>query len=280
MQLFRRSTPTVPVLAYHGNNVHGNSYADNDHVAFESDLRTIDRLGLRILPVATVVDWHEGLLPDSDVEGGVALTMDDGSWLDYHDIEHPTCGLQKGMFKLLAAFRDETPGQATVHASSFVIASPKDRDVLDQRNLAGLGWWGDDWWADAHASGLLAVECHSWDHAHPTLERVAQKDNIKGDFTRVDTFEDCTAQVDRAADYIEKTAGARPQFFAYPWGQASDFLRKDYMPRQQKRHGFRAAFSIEPRRLSRKDDRWFLPRLVCGKDWTFPEELEKILLGY
>ena len=164
-----------------------------------------------------------------------------------------------------------------MHASSFVIASPEDRIVLDQRNLAGLGWWGDDWWAEAQGSGLMAIECHSWDHAHPTLDRVAQKDNIRGDFRSVDTFDDCIAQVDRAADYIEKTAGARPRFFAYPWGQASRYLRASYMPRQSKRHGFRAAFSIEPRRLSRRDDRWFLPRFVCGKDWKSTKELESIL---
>ena len=277
MRLFRRSKPSVPVLTYHGNNVHDNSYAGNDHIAFESDLRTIDRMGLRILPLATVVDWHQGLLPDSEVEDGVALTMDDGSWLDYHDIEHPTCGVQKGMFKLLAAFRDETPGQATVHASSFVIASPDDRIVLDQRNLAGLGWWGDDWWADAHSSGLMSIECHSWDHVHPTLDTVAQQDNVRGDFGRVDTFEDCSVQVEQAAEYIDRATGSRPRYFAYPWGQASDYLRKDYMPRQQERHGFRAAFSIEPRRLSRKDDTWFLPRFVCGEDWKSPEELEGIL---
>ena len=267
------------MLTYHGNNVHDNSYAGNDHIAFESDLRTIDRMGLRILPLATVVDWHQGLLPDSEVEDGVALTMDDGSWLDYHDIEHPTCGVQKGMFKLLAAFRDETPGQATVHASSFVIASPDDRIVLDQRNLAGLGWWGDDWWSVAQRSGLMSIECHSWDHVHDTLDRVAQRDNLKGDFREIKTYDDCAAQVTQAASYIESLAGRRPAFYAYPWGPASRYMVEEFMPTERASHRFRAAFSIDPRHVRAGDDRWFLPRYVCGRDWKAPAELKAILRG-
>jgi hypothetical protein len=46
----------VPVLTYHSNNVSGNDYAGNDHVALAQDLRRVARLGLRIVPLATVVD--------------------------------------------------------------------------------------------------------------------------------------------------------------------------------------------------------------------------------
>ena len=271
----------MPVLTYHSNNVHENSYAGNDHIAFASDLRLIDRLGLRIVPLRTVVDWHAGAKPNEAVEDAVALTLDDGSWLDYHDIMHPVCGLQPGMFRLLAEFRaegspDRQPG---LHVSSFVITSPDAREELDRTNLIGQGWWGDDWWRDATRSGLMSIECHSWDHVHDTLENVAQADNLKGDFRQVRTLEDCRRQVQQAADYIERTAGARPAFFAYPWGQASDFMRRDYLPGEQDRHQFRAAFSIEPRHVTCSDDEWFLPRYVCGRDWRSPEELEALLLA-
>lgn len=269
------------MLTYHSNNVHENSYSGNDHIAFEHDLRLIDRLGLRIVPLATVVDWHAGAAPDDAVARAVALTLDDGSWLDYHDVMHPSCGLQAGMFRLLQEFRAELgPGrQPALHVSSFVITSPDARRELDRKNLLGQGWWGDDWWRDATASGLMSIECHSWDHVHETLERVAQADNVKGDFGAVRTLEDCRSQVQRAGDYIERTAGVRPAFFAYPWGQASDFMRRDYLPGEQRRHRFRAAFSIERRHLTRADDVWFMPRYVCGRDWRSPDELAAILLN-
>ena len=272
---------TVPVLTYHSNNVHQNTYEGNDHLAFEADLGLIDQLDLRIVPLGTVVDWHKGLVPDSEVEGGVALTMDDGSWLDYHDVLHPACGMQTGLFKLLQGFKDSVSAsrQPTVHASSFVIASPEARIELDRKNLIGEGWWGDDWWLAAQSSGLMSIECHSWDHTHPTLDNVAQKDGIKGDFEAVDSPGDCRSQVQAAAEYIERVTAYRPRYFAYPWGQASDYMLSSYMPKQQSMHRFEAAFSIEPKQVSKRDSIWFLPRYVCGKDWKSPQELERILLS-
>ena len=74
---------SIPVLTYHSLNVWENRYDKNDHLAFASDLRTIDQLGMRIVPLETVVDWHAGRLGDEAVAGAVAMTMDDGSSLDY-----------------------------------------------------------------------------------------------------------------------------------------------------------------------------------------------------
>ena len=50
----------IPILTYHSNNVGGNDYDNNDHVALAADLRTIRRLGLRIVPLAQVVDVLDG----------------------------------------------------------------------------------------------------------------------------------------------------------------------------------------------------------------------------
>lgn len=279
MILFRRHKPAVPVLTYHSLNVHQNTYEGNDHIAFETDLRTIDRLGLRILSLDTVVDWYKGSIPNSDVDGGVALTLDDGSWLDYHNIIHPSCGVQVGMFKLIEKFRESTPEfrQPSLHVSSFVIASPDAREELDQKNLIGMGWWGDDWWKPAQASGLMSIECHSWDHNHPLLDKVAQKDNVKGNFEVIESLDDCKSQVQNAAEYIEQVAGYRPKYFAYPWGEASDYMKLKYMPKQQAKHLFIAAFSIKPKHVSKRDDIWFLPRYVCGRDWKSTKGLERIL---
>lgn len=72
----------VPVLAYHATNVSGNDYASNDHLAFAADLRLIDDLDLRIVPLQWVVEQVIGAA-DRDLAGCVALTCDDGSALDF-----------------------------------------------------------------------------------------------------------------------------------------------------------------------------------------------------
>jgi hypothetical protein len=158
----------VPVLAYHAVNIAGNEYATNDHVAFAADLRLIDDLGLRIVPLHWVVDQVIGAA-DRDLTGCVALTCDDGSAFDFHDLDHPTHGPQRSLFNCLQDFIAERGAQAQpdLHLTSFVIASPEARERMDQACLAGLGWMGEDWWREANESGLMAIENHSWDHNHP-----------------------------------------------------------------------------------------------------------------
>ena len=55
-----KSSMRVPVLAYHAVNIAGNDYANNDHVAFAADLRMIDDLGLRVVPLHWVVEHIVG----------------------------------------------------------------------------------------------------------------------------------------------------------------------------------------------------------------------------
>ena len=56
-----------------------------------------------------------------------------------------------------------------------MIVSPEARAELDRTCLIGRGWWGDDWWPQATAGDLIAVESHSWDHNHDTLAQTAQQ---------------------------------------------------------------------------------------------------------
>ncbi|NND45931.1 MAG: polysaccharide deacetylase family protein, partial [Xanthomonadales bacterium] len=213
------------------------------------------------------------------MEGDVAITLDDGAWFDFHDLDHPTCGLQRGMLGILQDFRKEvgTERQPSVHATSFVIASPQAREELDREGLIGKGWWGDEWWAEAERSGLMEIACHSWDHLHPDLDHVAQRDQRKGDFHAVDSEEDCDLQVARAGDYLEEIVGRRSRYFAYPWGQVSAYLAEEYLPGQRDKHGFEAAFTTEGRAVRRGDDPWRLPRYVFGRDWREPGDLERLL---
>jgi len=267
----------IPILTYHSMNIIRNTYAENDHLALASDLETISELGFRVIPLSQVVDWHQGSLSDEDVTRTVAITFDDGSWFDYYDLEHPTCGVQRSMFNILRDFNERNTSTHKSHATSFVISSPQARASLDKRCMIGKDWWGDQWWVDAVASGIMDVECHSWDHVHPDLDRVAQQNQVRGDFTQVKTFNDSEIQCTKAGEYIGSVLGNRPTLFAYPYGSASDYVAKQYLPQHQSRHQFRAAFTTEAKAVSKTDNIWLLPRFVCGNDWRSPEELKGIL---
>jgi len=268
----------IPVLTYHGMNITENTYAGNDHIALASDLETIDELGFRVVPLSRVVGWHQGMLADEEMSRAVAITFDDGSWFDFYDLDHPACGPQRSMFNILGDFQKRSTSSRSVHATSFVISSPRARSSLDQSCMIGKGWWGDQWWPQAAASGLMAIECHSWDHVHPGLDRVAQQDQIKGDFREVKSYADSEIQFARAGDYIaEALKGKRPTLFAFPYGQASDYAVSDYLPNHQSEHQFRAAFATGPNAVSRNDNIWLLPRFVCGPDWQSAQGLKDIL---
>src|SRR5437868_11553101 len=93
----------IPVLTYHAVNIAGNDYANNDHVAFAADLRLIDDLGLRIVPVHWLVD---ALLGDTQraLEDCVALTCDDGTDFDFFDLDHPEHGTQRSLYNCMRDF--------------------------------------------------------------------------------------------------------------------------------------------------------------------------------
>lgn len=268
----------IPVLTYHSINVIKNNYAENDHLALASDLETIHRSGFRVIPLSRVVDWHQALLDDADVVRTVAITLDDGSWFDFYDLDHPTCGMQRSMINILRDFQERKQPADSVHATSFVISSPEARSSLDKSCMIGKDWWGDQWWRKASSSGFMDIESHSWDHVHTELDHVAQREQIKGDFSRVDNFEDAEVQFSRSGDYIATVLeGKRPSLFAYPYGQASDYAVNEFLPAHKTRHQYRAAFTTEPRAVCRSDNRWLLPRFVFGHDWKTPQGLAEIL---
>ena len=266
----------VPVLTYHSINIHGNDYAGNDHVALAADLRLLHRLGRRIVPLATVVDVLLGAAPAAAVENAVALSFDDGSWFDWHDLEHPSWGPQRGFAGILRDFAAETG--AAVHATSFVIVSPEARAILDRTCMVGRGWWGDEWWPTAQREGLIAIESHSWDHNHDTLPATVQHAQRKGTFRTIDCWADADAELRQAADWLDaRLAPHRASLFAYPYGETSDYLVREYLPRHAHEHRLRAAFGTAPAPVEATADRWHLPRYVCGAHWNDPAGLERLL---
>jgi peptidoglycan/xylan/chitin deacetylase (PgdA/CDA1 family) len=266
----------VPILTYHSNNVGGSGYANNDHVALASDLRRIHALGLRIVPLSLVVDAFLGIAPEAAVDRAVAISFDDGSWFDWHDLDHPTCGRQRSFANVLRDFAAETG--AVAHATSFVIVSPGARAILDRTCLIGRGWWSDDWWPLAESEGLIAIESHSWDHNHHTLPVTAQHAQIKGTFRSIDTFEDADAEIRQANDWLDAHVRTpRAGLFAYPYGETNHYLVQDYLPNCIAEHRLRAAFGTEPAPVERRSDRWNLPRIVCGHHWQSTEGLAALL---
>ena len=269
-------TNRLIILTWHSVNVLDNTHAGNDLIAFSEDLALLDGSGWTILPLAeALARLDAGGLPEKTA----VLTMDDGSIMDFRDFEHPACGRQTSVFKRISQFaKTLSDGSPHIpHVTSFVIASPEARAELDRVDYMSLGVWPDDWWAPANASGLMSVESHSWDHNHGSLARTIQRDNLRGDFRHIETETECRAEVDRSSDYIERLSGRRPRFFAYPYGQASDYLRHEYLPRHGASIGIEAALGCTPEPVTRASDRWFLPRFMCARDWTSVAELEALL---
>ena len=271
----------VPVLAYHAINISGNDYASNDHVAFAADLRLIDDLGLRIVPLQWVVDQVIGRA-DRDLSGCVALTCDDGSAFDFFDLEHPTHGMQRSLYNGMLDFVAErgSAAQPHLHLTSFVIASPQARRQIDESCLVGRGWMGDEWWRQAAESGLIAIENHSWDHNHPCLPSPGIEGMPRGSFLDVNNFTRAEAEIAAASRYInEHIAPHQTRIFCYPFSHVADYLRDEYLPKFTDAHGMLAAMGDGATPVTATSERWNLPRYICGWHWKSADALREILQG-
>jgi hypothetical protein len=270
----------IPVLTWHGYNVFGNTYDSNDLIAFRDDLETIVEAGFAIVPLPEVARWVRGEHDFSSIgKPVVALSCDDGTDYDWRDIMHPVHGAQLAFATSLRSFRARHPSNANANLTGFVIASPQARAQIAHGAMGDQDALSDHWWGEASTSGLIAIESHGWDHNHPTVSPVVQRDQRTGDFFSIDTFAECDVHVRASANFIESRAGRRPKLFAYPWTQASDYMRFEYMPKYALSHGVIAAFGGQSDYIRRDSDRWYLPRFVFGPDWRSAEGLREILRG-
>ncbi|HET6632449.1 MAG TPA: polysaccharide deacetylase family protein [Rhodanobacteraceae bacterium] len=269
----------VPILTYHAVNIDGNDYANNDHVAFAADLRLIDDLGLRVVPLRWVVEQLLGLAA-RDLSRCVALSCDDGSILDFFDVQHPQHGPQRSLFNCMRDFRRERglDAQPQLHLTAFVIASAAARTELDERCLLGQGWMRDDWWRAANVSGLMAIENHSFDHNHAALPAPGPDGMERGSFMPVDTAVRAALEITRAQQWLnDQLAPRRSRLFCYPYGHVPPYLRDEWFPQFGEQHGLLAAFGDGAEPVTMDSPRWALPRYVCGWHWKSPEALRAIL---
>ena len=282
-----QSPDRIPVLTYHSHRIEGTSYDTNDHVALAHDLRMIQARQFTIIPLHQLVAWVVTPQAQALPARAIGLSCDDGADTDYYDCDHPVYGPQRSFYNILRDFQTEmgAVAQPLLHMTSFVIASPGARRELDARCLAPLGLHGmtDDWWGAAAHSGLFGIENHSWDHNHPEVSWVCEAGQRSGDFEQIDSYAECRSEIQQAATFIHaKIKPAWPSLLAYPWGQASPYLRETYLPAHQTAHRMRAAFGANAGYVSASSPRWALPRFVCGSGdygWTTPDELGAILDG-
>lgn len=278
MHLPRPIPMRVPILTYHGVNVAGREYSGNDHVAFAADLALIARLGLRIVSVQQIVDALLGRSAH-DLSSCVALTCDDGTDLDYFDLDWPGYGCQRSFFNILLDFRRKhgRTAQPTLHLTSFVIADPAARAAMDRACLFERDWMGGRWWRAAQASGLVAISNHSWDHNHPCLPGPGPHGLVRGNFHAVTDEYQAEVEIAQAQESLSYVLGRAPTLFCYPFGHVAEFLRSDWLPRRGPEIGLEAAFGDGAVPVTRDSDRWNLPRYICGWHWKTPDELEAIL---
>jgi hypothetical protein len=256
----------VPVLTYHSQNIFGNDYATNDRLALASDVQAISQAGMRVISLSDFVDWLIGNLPETAVENSVVLTSDDAPIFDYEDVEYRDFGLQISTRTILR----NTPA----HITLFAIASPQAREEIGRDALDDGTYMTSRWWREADQSPWAAIENHGWDHCHPAVSNPV---GGTGTFFGVSDYESCDGQVNKAADQIAAVTGRRPNLFAYPYGEASDYLMSSYLPEHENEHGMRAAVSTNPEYACRASSRWDIPRFIFGRDWSSPAALQAIL---
>ena len=265
----------VPILTYHAMRIHGNAVEDNDLVSLTHDLEALARAGYRVAPVREIVDrWLED--PEALARERVAgITCDDGGDFDFHDLEHPTWGLQRSFHNRLL---DAAARGLPAHGTTFVIVSPEARRELDRTCMVGRGWWNDDWWPVATQGGCMHVGSHSWDHNHDFLPESFSHGVPTGTFAPIATFELAELEVRQAQEFLARHApNPGSALFAYPYGDASPYLVDEYLPRHGPGMGLVAALGGDPEPLTRASHRWNLPRFIHGRDWNTPAELESLL---
>lgn len=296
----------VPILLYHSRTINDPcDYGNNDVLSLEQDLEVLHQNGYTVVPVYWLVQWMLGWRDGSTLpDKVVGITVDDGYDADFID-RTPVpadCPPQKSVNTVLKEFyeryKDELPEQSP-HASLFVIASREVRNLLDPEKQH----FGDNWWAAAHHSQFLEVYNHSASHDHtviqerlwePTMEvwlpESGHADGVwEGKLRpeRITTLESNRIYIRDSAEYIFKKIGAWPDLFAYPMGKVSNYTKNEYFPNYFHEHGTVAAFCTEiagrgpqpANYMTKKSDRWCIPRLTHGYSWKTPEEFLDILSG-
>ena len=181
--------------------------------------------------------------------------------------------MSKSFARILAEATDATdPSWMQIPATSFVIVSPEAQAILDLRCIKGEDQWHDHWWEEAIRDACFDIGNHSWDHTHPELPTVAQREQVRGDFFCVDNRVDAYHQILDAEAYLARKLGdARSRLFAYPYGHVSEFLRDEFFPEHAS--DFRGALSTGGDYFTQQSCRWAIPRFCLWRTLASPRGL-------
>lgn len=271
--------PGVPVLTYHAGLIDGPAYCQNDHVALAADLRVIAESGRRVVPLSWVVDALLGRRDWDSLRDAVALSCDDGTVFDAVRGRHyGGHGPQPSLLGVLEDWVAEAPvTRAEASLTSFVIASPEARAVMDRECLFDANDLSSEWWLAARDSGHFSFGSHGWDHNHPVLPAVPEIGLVRGDFHAINDAAKAAYQITQAQVFLAHALGEAPPLFAYPFGHVPPFLRDDWLPRHGPSLGLEAAFDTTPAHVAPGAHRWQLPRYVCRWHWRSPNALRRVL---
>lgn len=261
------------VLYFHS----GNS---GDYQVLPEVFRWLRKEKIDVIPLLSMaealVDHKLETLPSR----ACSITFDDGMDMDYVDVVHPTHGHQPSFASIMkqAVREAQDAGEDwAIHATSFVIASPVARALIQEREMLGYPWMSDRWWNLAISSGQFHIGSHSWDHVNRSLDTVAQRNQIKGDFAAIDCYEDADVQIRKAREMIERIASnAGTCLFAYPYGQRSPYLVDEYFPNFKAEHKTLAAFTGDPEPITASTNRWEIPRYGFDDAWRDLDDLARI----
>jgi len=265
------------ILTFHSQNIAGNAYANNDHVALDECLTFLRASRLPILRLLDVVRCLRAGSFASLPDKFVCITFDDGCDFDWHDLRRGEWGVQKSMFAILRKHSVRILGPwwlRKVSATSFVIASSEARHDISLAALGDPELMSDTWWRQAQASGLLDIGTHGWNHVHPAVREMRARPELIERFDRVSTVDDAVVQVKDAFHVIHSTArGDAGRLFAFPYGQVSNYIADEYLPAQSEILG---AVTSEAKPLCGDCSPWRLPRYICGWNWKSNGDLAEI----
>lgn len=271
---------SIPVLCYHSWRL-GAGYGDNDHIALAADLRTLAARGYQPISLTAIARLLRAEIPLSAAFGKrlIGISFDDGHDSDFYSFSDTTGKPQPAMVDLLAAYAPKLPRwDSGPMATSFVIASSAARQAIDQHSQLDPFQRHEQWWSTACDADLLGVANHSWDHTHPAVAQVRQRENQTGNFWGVDTFADAEGQIAAAQHYlIALTQNRQQPLFAYPYGEVPEYLAHHYLPEQQRQLGLIGAYSTAGSIVDASCSPWFIPRLVCGWHWCSEQDFARLL---
>lgn len=267
------------VLLYHSQNIRGSGYALNDHVALATDLAMLRHRRIRVVPLQALVDAvrHQDLARFPD--GCVALTCDDGTCLDWEDYLHPRYGWQPSFDRILQEHMRKSSTHERGLLTSFVIASPQARAIIDE-DCYGRPLSDSHWWLDAARSGRVVLGNHSWDHVHECVIARMNVANRPPPFNEISDESEADRQIAQASDYLDKVlidAQTRVNLLAFPYGHHTDFLTDCYLPNAFERHRIEAAFTTVPEFVTPSSNPYRLPRFVCGSAWRTPAAFARLM---